>query len=110
MQEWLWAAMMLLAVYGLSDLVWRLACFLVYPRQVGVLVIAMRGERGDAERLARASLARGRERVVVLDCGLTPESAALTRTVCAKLGLTFAEEKDWKQILKIALQERKKGV
>lgn len=107
---WLWAAVMLLAVYGLADLVWRLACFLVYPHRVGVLVVPMTGDREDAEQLARAVLARGEGRPIVLDCGLTPESAALTREVCGKLGLTFAEEKEWEQILKTALQERKKRV
>ena len=109
MQEWLWAVVMLLAVYGLADLVWRLACFLVYPHRVGVLVVPMKGEREDAERLARAAVAHG-GRPIVLDCGLTPESAVLTHKVCEKLGLTFAAEKEWEQILKTALQEPKKGV
>lgn len=109
MQEWLWAGVMLLAVYGLSDLVWRLACFLVYPHRVGVLVVPMKGDREDAERLARAAVARG-ERPIVLDCGMTPESAALTREICEKLGVAFAQQKEWEQILKTALQERKKRV
>lgn len=109
MQAWLWAAVLLLAVYGLADLVWRAACFLVYPHRVGMLVLPMCGEREDAERLARASLARG-ERPIVLDCGLTPEAAVLTRTVCEKLGLPFVDEKDWQQIVKTALQEQKKRV
>lgn len=109
MQEWLWAGVLFLAVYGLSDLVWRAACFLVYPRRVGITVLPMSGDREDAERLARAALSRG-EQPIVLDCGLTPEAAALTRAVCEKLGLTFADEKDWEQIVKTALQERKKGV
>lgn len=109
MQEWVWAAVMLLAVYGLSDLVWRCACFLVYPRRVGITVLPMSGDREEAEQLARAALSRG-EQPIVLDCGLTPEAAALTRTVCEKLGLAFADEKDWQQIVKTALQAPKKGV
>lgn len=105
---------MLLAVYGAAQLLWHLACRLLCDDggNNGYLVIPMSGNREDAEYHARrTALLRGYGfHPIVLDTGLTPESATLTEEVCRRLRVDFVAEKEWQKMLENALQEPKSGV
>ncbi len=101
---------LLLAVYGAAELLWRLACRLLCPCEETYLVIPLCGTRDDAEYLIRTARLRGCGRLILLDRGLTPDSAALTRTVCERLRAEFLTEKEWQEMLKTALQDEKRGV
>lgn len=101
---------LLLAVYGAADLLWRLACRLLCPCKEACFVISLCGARNDAEYLIRSARLRGCGRLILLDRGLTPDSAALTRAVCERLRVDFLTEKEWQEMLKTALQDEKKGV
>lgn len=101
---------LLLAVYGAAVLLWRLTCRLFCPCEEAYLVIPLCGARDDAEYLIRTARLRGCSRVVLLDSGLTPHSAALTRTVCERLRADFLTEKEWQEMLETALQDEKRGV
>ena len=102
---------MLLAVYGMATLVHTVAERWLLPKQSALWVIPVSGHRTDAEYLIRAAeFAQHRSPIVLLDCGLTPESAQLAREVCERLHVNYATQKDWEKITKTALQEEKRGV
>ena len=102
---------MLLAVYGMTALVHTAAERWLFPKQSTVLVIPVSGHRTDAEYLIRAAeFAKHRSPIVLLDCGLTPESARLARTVCERLHVNYVTQKDWENFIKTALQAEKRGV
>lgn len=112
------AAGLLLAVYGAADILWRLVCRLLSfdKEEKAYLLVPLCGERDDAEYQARRAriLCRGgygqRIQPVLLDGGLTPHSAALTKEVCERLRVDFVDEKEWNELLQTALQDGKKGV
>ena len=114
----LFAVGLLLAVYGAADILWRIACRVVSFGQgeEAYLLVPMRGERDDAEYQARRVkvLCRGgygqNIRPILFNKGLTPQSAALTREVCARLSVEFVDEKEWDDLLETALQDEKKRV
>lgn len=109
---------LLLAVYGAADILWRLICRLLsFDREeTAYLLVPLCGERDDAEYQARRArvLSRGGYgqsiQPILLDRGLTPRSAALTREVCERLRVDFVDEKEWNELLQTALQDEKKGV
>lgn len=109
---------LLLAVYGAADILWRLVCrILLFDRtEKTYLLVPLCGERDDAEYQARRArvLCRGGYgqciQPVLLDTGLTPHSAALTKEVCQRLRVDFVDEKEWSELLETALQDEKKGV
>lgn len=109
---------LLLAVYGAADILWRLACRLLsFDREdTAYLLVPLCGERSDAEYQARRMrvMCRGgygqHIRPILLDSGLTPESAALTQEICRRLRVDFVDEKEWSKFLRTALQDEKKGV
>ncbi len=102
---------MLLAVYGMAVLVRTAAERWLFPKQNTLLVIPVSGDRADAEYLIRAAeFGKHRSPIVLLDCGLTPESARLAQEVCQRLHAEYATQKDWEKITKTALQSGKRGV
>lgn len=100
---------MLLAVYGGADLLWRLTCYLLLPRHDHKCIYPLYGKSEDAEYLVYAARMRGIE-PLLLDCGLSPEHAALTREVCRRMGVAFLTEKEWWELPKTPLQDEKTGV
>ncbi len=110
-----YVAGLLLAVYGAGELLWRIVgrLFAFEEEERVYLLVPMSGERSDAEyqvRRARLLCRGGAVQPVLLDDGLTPQSAALTREICEKLNADFVDKKEWQEILQTALQDEKKGV
>lgn len=108
----------LLAMYGAVELLWRLICRCLSTgrEKTAYLLIPLCGERDDAEYQARRAQALCRNgcgkgvHPVLLDGGLSPGSASLTREICTRLCVDFVDEKEWDEFLQTALQEEKKGV
>ena len=101
----------LLAACGAAELLRRLACRVLFPRDFGYLVIPLCGSRTDAEYLIRAArFSADTVCPVLVDCGLTASAAAHTRAVCRRMDVPFLTEKEWREIPKTALQDEKRGV
>lgn len=106
---------LLLAVYGAADMLWRLVCriLLCDKNDRAYLLVPLCGERDDAEYQARRARVLCRHgygqsvQPVLLDRGLTPDSAALTKEVCRRLQVDFVDEKEWDELLESALQDEK---
>ena len=65
-----------LSAVGLSALLWMLAGLLFRKRESdpeAVTVLPLRGDAPGMEHRVRLLLARGRERIILLDCGLNAE-------------------------------------
>lgn len=108
----------LLAVYGAMELLWSVVCRCLSTKKetAAYLLIPLCGERNDAEYQARRARVLCRNgggkgiRPVLLDGGLSPDSAVLTREICARLRVDFVDEKEWNDFLQTALQEEEKVV
>lgn len=107
MEEVVLALGLLAAVYGIGDLIGRLAFRLLFPRHGRqYLVVPVNGQPVEyaARRLSaiRRFLPVGNTEPLLLDDGLDEEERALARRVCEELGLAFYS----REALLDGLQER----
>lgn len=113
MQELALIVGMLLAVYGLIELVERLSTRLLFPgERVLCSVVPLLGEGEDVEYRIRQAFAwyrlspgKGAE-PVFLDCGLTERGRALAEAVGSRLGVSVYRQEDWCEMLSGGLQEQ----
>lgn len=113
MEDVLLVVGMLLAVYGLCDLVGRLAFRLLFPKnRHRYLLVPLCGAQSDVEYTARDLSAAHRffpsqrAEPLLLDCGLDEESRQLAVRVCEELGMLLCCREDLCEILTEGLQER----
>lgn len=113
MQELALIVGMLLAVYGLMELVERLAVRLLFSgERVWYGVVPLSGEGEDVEYRIRQAFARYRlspvkgAEPVFLDCGLTERGRALAEAVGTRLGISVYRQEEWFEMLSGGLQER----
>ena len=110
MNEILSVVGMLLAVYGMASLIRIIAARWLFPHYDALCVFPLSGDRTDAEYLIRAAeFSKVHGRIIILDCGLTTESALLTREVCRRMNTEYVMQKDWEKIAKTALHSPNRG-
>lgn len=103
----------ILAIYGLMDLIERLAFWVLFPKgERGYRVIPLAGRCDGVEYIARRIEAERRlhafknDPVLLVDCGLEEESRRLALRVCEQLQLRFCEGEKFGEMLTAGLQEK----
>lgn len=103
---------LLLALYGCTELIRRIAQYVLTPAKTcgGVLVIPLSGHHNDIEYIVRCAAARrrwgdGPARVLLIDNGMDAQTKTLAEKVCAELGgVGIYEPQEMERILDRGLQ------
>lgn len=102
---------LLLASYGMADLLSRAAYRLLFFERKTVCVLPL-FKTEDAEFLIRQAAQEQnrscRYEWVAVDCGLAEERESIEQ-LCRKLGITFCEKEDFFELFSVGLQD-KRGV
>ncbi len=104
---------MLAALYGVADIIGRLAFRLLFSKKGGqqYLLVPLSGEQRDAEYIVRRLSAThrffpsGAVRPLLVDCGMDAQSREVTGRVCAELQLSVCPQEELPEILSSGLQE-----
>lgn len=105
-------AVLLLALYGCTELIRHVAERLLTPSKAcgGVLVIPLSGHHNDIEYIVRCAAARRRwgaepATVLLIDNGMDAQTKALAEKVCSELGgVGIYEPREMETILDKGLQ------
>ena len=102
MEEVALAVGLLAAVYGIADLIGRIAFYLLFPRRKGAyVVVPLCGDDPAVEYTARrlAMLCRflpsGDSMPLLLDCGLGEDDRALAVRLAEELSIEFYTVQEW---------------
>lgn len=110
MTEVLLIVALLLAAYGMADLMERLAYRLIFSENLPIYCIMPLYSENDAEFFIRKAVTE-RKRMsckyewVMVDCGLTEQEKAFTRRLCDELRVLFYERSDLEDLLSARLQK-----
>lgn len=104
--------MMLLVLYAVADLIFRLAFRFLFSaaKQQGYFLLPLGDGSEDAEYAVRCTAALRwffpfkSLQAVIVDCGMNKESQTVTATLCRDLHLTFCTEKEWQEMAQNSLQ------
>ncbi|MBO5928742.1 MAG: hypothetical protein J6Q42_01845 [Clostridia bacterium] len=112
MKTVLMVMMMVLVLYAVADLIFRLAFRFLFAgvKQKGYYVLSLGKGAEEAEYAVRCTAALRwffpfkNLQAVVVDCGMDTENRLVTATVCEDLQLTFCTQKEWQEMTQNSLQ------
>ena len=101
----------IMAVYGMMDLIERLAFWFLYPKGCSrYWVVPLCGRNEDVEYTVRCMAAERdacaypSEKILLVDYGMDEESSRLAERICAELGVCFCTKEKMGEMIATRLQ------